>query len=404
MVKDFIGFINEALALAKNSAGVTNQHYSDRVEDRLAKLDVVGLEGKDGSRVEVSPSELAAITKFFRVALHQLANPETGSVFAAADVPSDKIGLVRLALPNVILSDGTRAKPIFEVYERKEGTVNKMVQGKYFWIFTVGPTAKTLKLYNVDGQSPQGRDFLINKSIDHLLREKERELERMARIFNFEVLDREDLVKIHSVLLNPANIPPVTLDFTSNLSPSEQLEEFVKANTVLPQEKIYLIPQTGGEMFVPENVPKQMNVTPDKVWVVERNEKFNTWGALPILKSKQIKGATGNEIEITLGKKWLHWLPEPKFNPPGTSSERVLKKGDTVSLAKELANGDWLVNTGTVTDIATDSRSSEFPYVKTAGWDKSIIINRDEAQNIFVDFRGVRESVHVLNFKTWLNS
>jgi hypothetical protein len=404
VVKDFIGFINEALALAKNSAGVTNQHYSDRVEDRLAKLDVVGLEVKDGSRVEVSPSELAAITKFFRVALHQLANPETGSVFAAADVPSDRIGLVRLALPNVILSDGTRAKPIFEVYERKEGNTNKMVKGKYFWIFTVGSTAKTLKLYNVDGQTPQGRDFLINKSIDHLLREQERELERMARIFNFEVSDREDLVKIHRVLLNPANIPPVTLDFTSNLSPSEQLEEFVKANTVLPKEELKLIPQTGGEREILVKVPKQMNVTPDKVWVVERNEKFETWGALPILKSKQINGPTGNEIEITVGKKWLHWLPEPKFNPPGTSSERIIKKGDTVSLAKELPNGDWLLNIGTVTDIATDSRSIEFPYVKTAGWDKSIIINRDVAQNIFVDFRGVRESVRVLNFRTWLNS
>ena len=403
MVKDFKSFINEALVLARNSSGVTDKHYSDRVEDRLAKLDVVGLEGKDGVRVEASPAELSAITKFFRVVLRQLADPETGSVFAAADVPSDRIGLIRLATTNVILSDGTRVKPIFEVYERKEGGANKMVQGKYFWIFTVGPTAKTLKLYNVDGQTPHGRDFLINKSIDHLLREKERELERMARIFNFAVSDREDLMKIHSVLLNPADITPVTLDFTSNVSPSEQLEEFVKENTVLPKEKIQLIPQTSGEMFVPENVPKQMNVTPDKVWVVEWNQKFETWGALPILRSKQIKGATGNEIEITLGKKWLHWLPEPKFNPPGTSSERIIKKGDTVSLAKELANGDWLVNTGTVTDIATDSRSSEFPYVKTAGWDKSLVINAEDAQNIFVDFRGVRESVHVLNFRNWLN-
>jgi hypothetical protein len=404
VVKDFIGFINEALALAKNSAGVTDQHYSHRVEDRLAKLNIVGLEGNGGAQIKVSSSELADITKFFRGALHQLANPETGSVFAAADVPSDRIGLVRLALPNVILSDGTRAKPIFEVYERKEGNTNKMVQGKYFWIFTVGSSAKTLKLYNVDGQTPHGRDFLINKSIDHLLREKERELERMSRLYNVPISDREDLVKIHRVLLNPANIPPVTLDFTSNISPSEQLEEFVKANTVLPQEKIYLIPQTGGEREALENVPKQMNVTPNKVWVVERNEKFETWGALPILKSKQINGPTGNEIEITLGKKWLHWLPEPKFNPPGTSSERIIKKGDTVSLAKELANGDWLLNIGTVTDIATDSRSSEFPYVKTAGWDKSIIINRDVAQNIFVDFRGVHESAHVLNFRNWLNS
>lgn len=210
-------------------------------------------------------------------------------------------------------------------------------------------------------------------------------------------------MNMHSIILNPANIQPVTLDFTSNLRSSEQLEEFVKANTIVPQERVQLIPPTGGERLVLENVPKQMNVTPDKVWVVEWNEKFKTWGALPILKSKQIKGATGNEIEITLGKKWLHWLPEPKFNPPGTSSERIIKKGDTISLAKELANDDWLVNTGTVTDIATDSRSSEFPYVKTEGWAESLIINKEDAKTIFVDFRGVRESVHVLTFRNWLN-
>lgn len=336
---------------------------------------------------------------------------------------------MRLAIPNVILSDGTRAKPIFEVYERYEGTVREMRTGKYFWIFTAGPNAKTVKLYNVDGQTPQGRDFVINKSIDHLLeknKKKQGELERMARIFNF-ALDREALVKIHSVLLNPANIPPVTLDFTSNLSPSEQLEEFVKANTVVPHERIYLAPQTGEEREARFQVPKQMNLTPGKVWVVEWNKKFKTWGALPILKSKQINGLTGNEIEITVGKKWLHWLDWSKeeletlawpkedlekwidmkfkatFNPQKNVNP-IIKKGDPVSLAKELTNGDWLVNIGTVTDIATDSRSSEFPYVKTAGWDKSIIIDRDEAQNIFVDFREVRESIHVLNFRNWLNS
>jgi hypothetical protein len=404
MVKDFRGFINEALALALEPSGLKSQHYPDQVKARLAKLDVVGLEGKGGAQIKASSSELAAITKFFRGALYQLANPETGSVFAAADIPNDRIGLIRLAVTNVILSDGTSVKPIFEVYEREEGNTNVMRKGKYFWILTVGPNAKTLKLYNTDGQTPQGRDFLIDKSIDHLRRKAEKELERISRLYNVSISDREDLMNMHSIILNPANIQPVTLDFTSNLRSSEQLEEFVKANTIVPQERVQLIPPTGGERLVLENVPKQMNVTPDKVWVVERNEKFNTWGALPILKSKQIKGATGNEIEITLGKKWLHWLPEPKFNPPGTSSERIIKRGDNISLAKELANGDWLVNTGTVTDIATDSRSSEFPYVKTEGWNESIIINKDEAKKIFVDFRGVRESVHVLTFRNWLNS
>jgi hypothetical protein len=100
----------------------------------------------------------------------------------------------------------------------------------------------------------------------------------------------------------------------------------------------------------------------------------------------------------------LHWLDQPIFNPPGSSSERIIKKGSNVSLAKEMANGNWLINIGKVTDIATDSRSSDFPYVKTSGWDRSLVIEADTAKNIFVDFREVRENLHILNFRDWLNS
>jgi hypothetical protein len=406
MIKDFNQFINEALTLAKNSSGIVDRHYLQRVEDRLLNLDVVGLETKDGDRVSVSTSEMLTITNFFRNTLSQLADPYTGSVFKAADIPANRIGLVRLAISNVILPDGTRVKPIFEVYERTEGDTVKKVQGKYFWIFTIGSDAKTLKLYNVDGQSPQEQMFVIDKSSDHLLKGKERELERLSRLFNIKISDRTDLVKIHKVLLNPANIPPVTLDFTSNLSPSEQLEIFISENKIGPKVALRFgsLDNSDNSLLSIENIPKQMNVTPNKVWVVEWNEKFKEWGALPILRSKQIKGSTGNEIEITLGKKWLHWLDQPIFNPPGSSSERIIKKGSNVSLAKEMANGNWLINIGKVTDIATDSRSSDFPYVKTSGWDRSLVIEADTAKNIFVDFREVRENLHILNFRDWLNS
>jgi hypothetical protein len=143
-----------------------------------------------------------------------------------------------------------------------------------------------------------------------------------------------------------------------------------------------------------------MNVTPDKVWLLEKNEKFNTWGALPILQSRQVNGPTGTEIQVKLGKKWLHWLEKPVFNTPLQIS-RVIKKGDNITLAKQTGNGDWLVNTGLITDIATDSRSSEFPYVKTNGWDSSIIINKENAAKIFVDSRLVNESHRALSFSQW---
>jgi hypothetical protein len=135
--------------------------------------------------------------------------------------------------------------------------------------------------------------------------------------------------------------------------------------------------------------------------LLERNEKFNTWGALPILQSRQIKGPSGNEIQIKLGKKWLHWLETPIFNTP-LQIDRVIKKGDNITLAKEIGNGDWLVNTGLITDIAIDSRSSEFPYVKTNGWETSSVISRENAEKIFVDFRKTNESISpVLSFKQW---
>jgi hypothetical protein len=102
-----------------------------------------------------------------------------------------------------------------------------------------------------------------------------------------------------------------------------------------------------------------------------------------------------------LGKKWLHWLENPIFNTP-LQIDRTLKKGDTLTLAKEIGNGDWLVNTGKVTDIATDSRSSEYPYVKTNGWDSSIIISKNDANKIFVDYRKTNENLlPVLDFEQW---
>lgn len=425
MIKDFRSFITEALTLGKIN-GITDQHYSDRIEDRLENLKVIGLEGNDGKRVNVTPSDLSKITKFFRAALPKLANPTTGAVFKAADVPSNKVGLIRLAVTNVILPDGTRVKPIFDVYERKEGTSDVSRSGKYFWIFTIGSVAKTLKLYNVDGTNSHDRDFLINKSIAHLVNTT-----GTQKLIPTTV-DREQLIKQHTVILNPANIPSINLDLSSQLSPADQLERFIKNNKLNSNDFGYMsfAPDRDQPIITAEPVPKQMNVTPNKTWIVEWNDKFKTWGAIPILKSKQIDGASGTEIHITVGKKWLHWLDWSKeeleklgwspedlekwidmlsdknikatFNLP-KDVNRIIKKGDIVSLAKENKDESFTIQVGKVTSIDTDSRSSEFPYVKTAGWDSTQYIGVLNAQDIFVE-EGVRENIYILNFRNWLNS
>ena len=81
-----------------------------------------------------------------------------------------------------------------------------------------------------------------------------------------------------------------------------------------------------------------------------------------------------------------------------------LKPGDTVALAKETAGGAWLVNVGTVAEIATDLSSSKFPYVKTKGWDSSSTISAENAKTIFVDSRQLGESLKpVLSFAEWIN-
>ncbi len=430
MIKDFKSFISEALTLGK-IGNITDQHYSHRVEDRLENLNVIGLEGSDGKRINVPSSELSKITKFFRAILQQLADHRNGAVFKAAEVSPNKIGLIRLAVTNVILPDGTRAKPIFEVYERKEGNTNKMVQGKYFWIFTIGSIAKTLKLYDIDGTTSNGKEVLINKSIDHLLKNRENELQKLVAGSTINPIDRSDLVKIHTVILNPAEIPSINLDLTSNLTPNDQIEKFIKDNELNTKEDVFIGNPIDGDTLELEIVPKQMNITPNKTWVVEWNDKFKTWGAMPILKSKQTFGLSGNEIHITVGKKWLHWLDWEKeklkelnwpaaeldtwlktkfdkgikatFNLP-VNMNRIIKKGDIVSLAKENKTGNIVINIGKVTDIGTDARSSEFPYVKTAGWDSTKSISAQNAKNIFVEEGDVRENIYILNFSNWLNS
>lgn len=399
MLKDFQSFINEALALKQDGGA----HYLERVDTRLANLELVGFTNKDGENVSVEPAELMAAQTFFRRALSSIADPETSKVFSETDIPSGNIGIIRLGKPKVTLSTGEEVEPIFKVYERTDRRTGEKVYrtGKYFWIFSIGSRVSTIKLYNMDGNSPSEKNSLIDKSIVHLKSEREAELARISRVFSMKTDSIDDLRKLHKIILTPGGVSIISLNFKESASPEQQLNAFLADSRVEKKEVLNLIPDRDTD-FQLENIPKQMNITPDKVWILEKNKTFDTWGALPILQSKLTNGLTGNEIQIKVGKKWLHWLDNPSFNNP-IQIDRVIKKGDSITLAKAISGGSWLVNTGTVTDIAIDSRSSEFPYVKTKGWDSSFVIDGPEASKIFRDFRDTNESTNqVLSFSEWI--
>ena len=399
MIKDFQSFINEAITLKREGG----EHYLERANTRLAMLEVVGFVNSKGDKIEATDSDISQTQQFFREALSNIADPNKSQVFSDTDIKPGYIGIIRLGKPKVTLTNGEEAMPVFRVYERTDRSTGKEVfrTGTCFWIFTIGSQVSTIKLYDVDGNKPSEKAYLINKSIEHMVSDREAELAKISRVFSIKLDSKEELEKRHSVILTPAGISIIHLNLSSGDS-RDQLDDFINKSTVSQPETFQLIPDPNRESsFSLEAVPKQMNVTPDKVWLLERNEKFTTWGAMPILQSRQVTGPTGNEIQIKLGKKWLHWLEKPVFNTP-LQIDRVIKKGDKITLAKEISNGDWLVNSGTITDIATDSRSSEFPYVKTAGWDTSFIINREEASNIFVDSRNVNENLNqILSFSEW---
>jgi hypothetical protein len=398
LIKDFQSFINEAITLKKEGGA----HYLERVDTRLSQLEVIGFTNNKGEKVESTNSDILQAQQFFRIALSNIADPNKSKIFTDTDILPGHIGIIRLGKPKVTLSTGEEVIPIFRVYERKDQSTGKTIfrKGNCFWLFTLGSEVSTIKLYTVDGNSQSEKSFLITKSIDHMMADRAAELAKISRVFSVKLDSKEDLEKRHTIVLTPGGISIVHLNLEKK-DVADQLDAILKDSTLIKKERIQLIPNPDRESsFSLEAIPKQMNVTPDRVWLLEKNEKFNTWGAMPILQSKQVKGPTGNEIQIKLGKKWLHWLEKPMFNTP-LQIDRVIKKGDQIILAKQIGNGDWLVNTGLITDIATDSRSSEFPYVKTNGWDSSIIINKENAEKIFVDSRQVNESSKALSFAQW---
>jgi hypothetical protein len=403
LIKDFKSFISEAITVNRSTGG---GHYLERVDTRLANLKIIGFTDSSGKKIAVSEEELNSIQSFYRTALSKIANPEESKIFSDLEIKPGHIGIVRLGKPKVTLSSGEIVEPVFEVYERTDSSTGKPVlrTGKCFWLFTIGSQVSTIKLYNVDGNSQSEKQFLINKSIEHMTLDREAELAKISRVFSIKLDSPEALAKRHTIVLTPAGVSIIGLNLNSESDINTQLDSFLSDSLNRKEEKVMFIPNIDDDAGVNlEMVPKQMNITPGKVWLLEKNDKFNTWGALPIIQSKQVKGAVGNEIQIKVGKKWLHWLDKPTFNTP-IQIDRTIKKGDTITLGKELGNGDWIVNTGKVTDIATDSRSIEYPYVKTNGWDSTDIINRVDAEKIFNEYRENNESVYsLLDFNSFIN-
>jgi len=96
---------------------------------------------------------------------------------------------------------------------------------------------------------------------------------------------------------------------------------------------------------------------------------------------------------LEVGDKWVYWLGnEGVFNAPRPSSQRIITKGDKVSIAKEVGGGSFLINTGIASEISLDSRSSEYPYFKTEDWISNEVVGASEAQNIFRRKGGVAEN------------
>jgi hypothetical protein len=402
VIKDFKTFVNEALTVRSSLTGVKDTHFEERAKLRLKGLKIVNFLDDSGKNVDVDPKVKSASTRFFQEVFFHLADPEKSKIFDEVDVPLGMIGLIRMGKPVVVLPNGKKVKPVFEVYERTDQGKKIMRTGLYFWIFTIGSTVRTIKLYTLDGSNQSERNTIINKSIDHLRFNKEAELARISRVLNVRMENPEDLKQKHKVVLKPAGIDEVTFDLSLPASTEQQLTDFIAGSTVTRQEQVYIAPERGTTDFTLETVPKQMNITPNKVWILERNEKHNTWGAIPIEDSQLVKRGGDNEIAMKIGKKWVHWLDEPRFNPPVPTNERFIRKGDTITLAKQLGSGQWLANTGTIREISIDPKSA-YPYAKTAGWDKTEIIPADLAERMFKDYRLANESRFVMSFNEWID-
>jgi len=382
MLKSFEEFLNEALSLKRSDRG---EHFLERIERRIHGLRVVGLKLENSEEVgKLNPKMTREIEYFFRTTLSVLVDPKNSRLFKDTSIGPTNIGLILVARPRVILPDGSQATPVFSVYERStnEKTVDR--EGSYFWIVTIGSEVQTILLHPGDGRRPGEIEAIVDRSINHLMSSREAELSRLSRVSGIDFKLRSDIRSAHEIVTRTVDDFFLTLDFTKEANPHAQAEEKVKSFTEKVRSKE---PEFSKDDFkVNFDSSKTMTVS-DKTWFMEKNAALNVWGARPILTSSLIKGVTGNEIRVTLGYKWLYWLkdkkgnPIPTFNPIKPPAFREIKKGDRVSLAKKLADGSYVINTGIVSEITSDINKK--PVVKTERWIYSEIIDPTQAETIF---------------------
>jgi len=405
MIKSFDQFLTEALSLKGSDKGA---HFLERADQRLANLKVIGVQtGKSKTFVKLDEETTSQIEYFFRKTLSTLAEPAESVLFRETTIEPTKIGLVLMARPHVILPDGTKATPVFSVYERSDLDKTVTREGTNFWIVTIGTDVQTILLHNSDGRNSSQLDTIIDRSIKHLVSSREAELARLSRVSGIDFSLTSEIKSAHQVSTDVANRGLLRLDLSSPDDFRAQTREKIKEFTETPTTDIDT-EFRSGDFDVRVEASKQMTVS-NRTWFMERNETFGVWGALPVLTSKLVKGITGNEIWLEVGDKWVYWLTtkldgtavEAAFNAPRPSNRRIIKKGDTVSLAKETGKGAYVINTGLVSEIALDSTKSNYPYFKTENWISNEAINAAQAADIFRRKEPIVEN-RALSFKDWL--
>lgn len=404
MIKSFSEFVLEALSLKRSDRG---QHFLERVERRLAGLKVIGVRTeKSNDVVKLDEKTTKEIEYFFRKTLSALADHNKSVLFRETTIDPKKIGLILMARPQIILPDGAIARPIFSVYERTSNGKQVDREGAYFWIVTVGSEVQTVLLHPGDGRKPGQLDAILDRSINHLISSREAELARLSRLSGIDFTIKSEIKSAHQVVTDTVGGRYLTLDLYGLDDVFKQTNKKVKELTEIKVDYRTDFEDVGVNVRLESS--KQMTVSP-RTWFMEKNEKFGVWGAMPVLKSKLVKGVTGNEIWLEVGDKWVYWMKDkegndlpPFFNAPRPSQQRIIKKGDTISLAKELGNGDYVINTGIVSEIAMDAAKSKHPYFKTEDWISSETVNSAQANNIFKRKEKLVEN-RALTFNDWIN-
>lgn len=383
----FDQFINEALTVATYLEGGKvrkDKHYFERVDTRLGEVKIVGVLDSKKNPVDLEKEKIREAEKFFSGTLPFLAKE---ILLDEVTIEPDKLGVIRLGIP--MIYDGDRKLiPVFDVYVRTHPSTGAKVttKGTTFWAHTQASVLKTIVCLMQDGSTDESKSKIAEEVGRHmLLPEQDNDRVALERKNKVKLDSPSDFKKVVQFELTPAKIG--RLIFNTSEDTDDQINKFIKDHTK-PEEATLVFNPGGGLTVEREPVPKQMALIPGQVWWCEPKPDKETWAAQPILESELDRNAIkGNRIKLKLGRKWLHWLPNPMFTPikkpgqPFVPFAKDVEKGEKVYLAKSTSSG-WAIHIGTVTEISQDSRQ-DYPYVKTEGWDDVIYLTKEESDKIF---------------------